>query len=1218
MNGPLVSQRSIHHRHPIIWLLGLSLVTLTAFLAEHAVGQTYSGSGVPEAATRRIPTAPPVAGLAPPMMKLKHLTPADLEARLQRLGGSSIVIAVEQNGRSALIQIREGDSLHPLMRVDRQGRQVELLGSPSERASWRRVITALDARPAQGQTTQLLPLGYADPQQLRQTMELIKAATGASTTGTNVATNPRRPNRGFASRILVQDGSQQPAAEGAAAGQPKPADQAAGTRFDDLSEVQIEFIPELGMIVLKGPPAAVARVRAIIEQIESLSQETRPEIRVFPLKHANSEAMATLIASVYEEIYQARFGVSAITALVKPNAILVVGRSDAVITVAELIAKLDQPVQPSSVVRVFHLKHMSSADAQTYLQTFYGAATPQAGGQQQQTTAGLAPRINVIADPRTNSLIVQASPRDMQEVDDLVKRLDVDKTAGTLDLRVFPLRNALADDLTTVLQNALGVQSAGQTGQGAAQQNQQGQNQTPNKTLQIIGVDSKGHRTIQSGILSDVVVTADSNTNSVVVRASPQSMPLIARLIEQLDAMPAAESQIKVFPIENGDATNLATMLQQLFGLQVTVGQIGAFSQTVGRTFGQPQLSQTAAGESSLIPLRFAVDARTNSIIATGSAADLAVVEAILVRLDEGDLRQRRTRVYRLNNAPAQFVSDALSQILQQNTQLLAQQQQQQFSLISQFEFIDAQVFVVPEAISNSLIVSATPDQFDQISEVIADLDRRPPMVMVQAVLARVRIDSAEELGVELGLQDSLLFDRSSVVNGVIVPGFNFIGQNLGSADTAASRSTRNNVGGQGFSSFNVGRSSAGSGFGGLVLSASSESVNILLRALEAESKLQILSRPQIMTLNNVPASILVGQRVPRVSNFQTTTTGTVNSVDLDEVGLSLGIIPRVSPDGLITMDVEIRDSSVGPVEEGIPIGVQDGVPINSPIFDDITAITTVTARTGQTIVFSGLISKEKSTSFRGVPVLSHIPIVGRLFRFDTETENRSELLIFLTPHIVNSGEYEDMARINQLEAERMSWCLADVVELHGDPGFGAADKGVFGPAPSDTLVPDGHPEVIQPMTPQHRPMVQPEAPQSGSKPFLVPPAEQRANKPFLDMPRIQPPVPADFPRPPQDNSSSRRVPAMTPATIQPASHGQWQRLPYPQTTPQQVQPAQYQPTQYQPVPQSQYQYPRRNQRPAQYQRPTQQPSSYQRTNVQVPARTSYPYQVPPATNPTR
>ncbi len=191
--------------------------------------------------------------------------------------------------------------------------------------------------------------------------------------------------------------------------------------------------------------------------------------------------------------------------------------------------------------------------------------------------------------------------------------------------------------------------------------------------------------------------------------------------------------------------------------------------------------------------------------------------------------------------------------------------------MISQFELIDQQVFVVPEVISNTLIVSATPKYYEQITEVIQDLDRRPPMIMIQVVVCLVRLDDNEEMGVELGIQDSLLFDRSTAAGGLLNPGFDFVNSALGNADSAESLATRGLLAGQAFGAFGVGRSSASEGFPGLVLSASNESINILIRALVSKSRAQVLSRPQIMTLNNVPASVLVGQRVPQITDFQTT-----------------------------------------------------------------------------------------------------------------------------------------------------------------------------------------------------------------------------------------------------------------------------------------------------------------------------------------------------------
>ena len=1148
------------------WVVGAAACAASCLVSATAVWSQESGGGAappptpPFRATRSFRSA---------VMPLRYSSPAVLENSLKQLGGGAITVVPQASGERAVVQLHEEGSTRPLLEVDRRNRRVYLLAPPSERAAWRRVVGAIDQAPHPNRTTTLVPLGYADPDQVRQAMQMIRTTRPTAPAPQPLppadragADHDARLNQGppLLARLFQQPPTTgQPAGGAGGAGQAGNAGQAgAGNQgapqgtATTLGDVQIEFIPELGVIIVRGKEADVKRVRQIIEQIETMSRVTKPEIRLFPLQHANSQAIAELITTVHEKIFQPRLGEVSVTGLGRPNAVLAVGSAENLKTIAELIEKLDQPAPPQAQVRIFSLEHLSASDAETYLQTFFGGGQGQTqqGGQATQPT-GLSPRVTAIADPRSNALIVQASPRDMLEVESILKKLDVDQTAGMLKLKVIPLKNAMASELASVLQYALGVQAPNARaaqGQGQqAPQNTQQQNLSPAaKTLQMVGIDRKTRQLVASGILSDVTITADTNTNSLIVRASSKSLPLIEQLIEQLDALPAAEAQIKVFQITNGDATNLTVMLQQLFGLPVTAGQIGAFSQTFGSTFGAAQLNQQTAGETSLIPLRFAVDARTNSIVATGSAGDLAVVEAILLRLDEGNIRQRKNQVYRLNNAPAQFVADALQQILQQNTQLLLQQQNQQFSLISQFELIDAQVFVVPEPISNSLIVSATPKYFDQIAEVIADLDRRPPMVMVQVLMARVQLDQAHELGAELGIQDSLLFDRSSVVDGLLSPGFAFLGAPLGNADTTASRATRNQLAGQAVSSFNVGRTSAGSGFGGLVLSASNESINILLRALEADSKLQVLSRPQIMTLNNVPASILVGQRVPRVSNFQNTNNGTVNSVELDEVGLSLGVIPRVSPDGLITMDIEIRDSNVGPVEDGIPIGVQDGVAINSPIFNDITAITTVTARSGQTIVFSGLISKERSNSFRGVPVLSHVPVVGRLFRFDANTEKRNELLIFLTPHIVASGEYEDAARINQLEAQRMSWCMADVVELHGDPGFGVGDKGVFGPGPAHEIVPDGYLQAVPPAGPDQRPAVVPDHPRQSPLPFLVPPEQQRQQKPFLEPQRVPLPM------------SGSAAPAGPPPAVEPVPARPIQAVPRP-TAPPGIQPAQYQ-----------------------------------------------------------
>ena len=224
-------------------------------------------------------------------------------------------------------------------------------------------------------------------------------------------------------------------------------------------------------------------------------------------------------------------------------------------------------------------------------------------------------------------------------------------------------------------------------------------------------------------------------------------MGLIAALIAELDQIPTSTAQIKVFQVVNGDAQTLVTMLQQLFGLQVTGGAArpgqGQLFQNLGAILGGG-----LTGDDPLVSLRFSVDPRTNSIIASGSVGDLAIVEAILLRLDAEEVRERQTIVYRLKYVPADSVATAI------NTYLQSQRQLQQIVplTVSPFEQLEREVIVVQEPVSNSLIVSATPRYFEEIRKVVEQLDDRPPMVMIQVLIAEVALTNTDEFGVEIGL----------------------------------------------------------------------------------------------------------------------------------------------------------------------------------------------------------------------------------------------------------------------------------------------------------------------------------------------------------------------------------------------------------------------------------------------------------------------------------
>jgi general secretion pathway protein D len=454
------------------------------------------------------------------------------------------------------------------------------------------------------------------------------------------------------------------------------------------------------------------------------------------------------------------------------------------------------------------------------------------------------------------------------------------------------------------------------------------------------------------------------------------------------------------------------------------------------------------------VPLRFAVELRTNSIIATGPASELAIIEALLLRLDEKEARQRKTVVYRLKNSPARAVGEAVNEFLRSQRQI----QQLAPGNISPFQQLESEVVVVPEPISNSLVLSATSRFFEEINNLIQKLDAQPPQVMIQVLIAQIELDNADEFGVELGLQDSVLFDRSLLSNlltttssvstpsGIITqqvvnttgasntPGFNFNATPLpplGNSGSTSALGGAQNVGGQAVSNFGVGQTNSQLGFSGLVLSAGSQNVSVLLRALQMSQRMEVLSRPQVTTLDNQPAYIQIGQRVPRIVSSTLTALGQINSVTLENVGLILAVTPRISPDNTVVLEIDAEKSNLEPEATGIPISVSNtGTVIRSPIIDLTTAQTTVSATSGETIVLGGLITKNSSQMSRRVPWLADVPLLGSLFRYDSLIVQRTELLVIMTPYVIRKPQ--DAEAIKQKATAHMHWTCSDVHDIYG------------------------------------------------------------------------------------------------------------------------------------------------------------------------------------------
>ena len=820
-------------------------------------------------------------------------------------------------------------------------------------------------------------------------------------------------------------------------------------------EIQIQIDRERNQIIVIGDDEDVQRVGKMIDLIRKSAKGSIPVVERIPLTNQTGTAAAELIQQAYDTNFQPLQGSASISALPSDDGVLAIGSKEAVESIkiiAEQIDTTSELPDGEAEFRPYRLQNMSAIDAKERLDQYFGNST-------QATRTETQPSGNpvvIIADYRSNTLIVKGTKRYQAEVEKLLKELDVLSPEGAAKdvIRVFQLRNSTANDMTNIIsaainaqqpnaprpatglnQSGVGVQNgAGAGGQGGNQALQQSTPIAPDPNasnvraamLVLKRIGEQSGEDINGGFMFDTKIVADANSNSLIVTAPEKSMPLIEELIRQLDRLPDAETQIKVFQIVNGDAQLLFNMLQTLFGGGTggQGGQGGVGGQTQNNVL--PLQSASAADGATLANLRFTVDVRTNSIIATGPVSDLEVVHELLIRLDEDDMQNRRVDVFRLSNAPVQDVADAL------NTWLVERESQNDF-FSTEVNRYHRRVIVVPEIISNSLLISARPEYFAEIERLIRAFDRRPPMVQVKVMIAEVDLDNLEEFGIEVGIQDSLLFDRGLSATDPI--GFNFNQGSIGNEIVG-----RETFAGQALSNLGVGRVSSASSVGGLVLQAGNESVSVLMRALADKNCLRILSKPQLMTIENLQGRVEVGARVPFVeSTTQNLGGGVTTGTTFEQVGVLLGVTPRVSPDGMIVMFVDVTNSSLGSVDAGVPVFVADGQVVNQPQINETTAQTSVMARSGQTVVFSGLIQETKSHGERGVPILKDIPGIGPFFKFEFDTAERRELLIFLTPYLVDSEQ--TLNQLNQSEMDRMHWCLSDVAEIYGEANYNGLNQ---------------------------------------------------------------------------------------------------------------------------------------------------------------------------------
>lgn len=299
------------------------------------------------------------------------------------------------------------------------------------------------------------------------------------------------------------------------------------------------------------------------------------------------------------------------------------------------------------------------------------------------------------------------------------------------------------------------------------------------------------------------------------------------------------------------------------------------------------------------------------------------------------------------------------------------------------------EVRIVADEITNSLIILATPRDYAMIRDVLRKLDVIPRQVLIEAIIAEIKLTDDLFFGLEYALSvgglGGLLGAEGAASGGVSVadtPGSGSL--NIASSSLLGAANRAVGIGSHGIFGFLTNR----------------DEFLVLMNALATDNRVNILSTPHVIAADNREANILIGEEVPILTSTSTSsltdTARTINSVQYRETGKILTILPQVNSAGLVNLEIRQEVSAVGSEEFGRT---------NSPSFISREAETTVVVQDGESVVLGGIIDDQVERDRRGVPYLMDVPVLGRLFRVDSEKVKRTELIILITPRVIRDRQ---------------------------------------------------------------------------------------------------------------------------------------------------------------------------------------------------------------------
>ena len=509
-------------------------------------------------------------------------------------------------------------------------------------------------------------------------------------------------------------------------------------------------------------------------------------------------------------------------------------------------------------------------------------------------------------------------------------------------------------------------------------------------------------------------------TNTLIITDAGVNIKRVYDIISKMDVA-APKSQMRIIPLQHATASDVQQIINELYGDDGSKSTTKSSSsssrskksrRSKSKSPTAASVSATNVGSEEKYIEKIISDERTNSLIVMANENALETITKLIADLDvDVDPASRaQIHVVYLEHAKAEDIAQVLSNLsnntsgnskntrnTRNNRTTAAKGNAKKDSETTDSSVVaafDSGIRITHDENTNSLVIIATPDQIQYVKQVIEKLDIRRKQVFVEAVILELASDETFDfgLGAHVGKpnDDGSLSIFSSQLNG----------SSFGlSADLLSGMAM--GVFGEPVS---VNISDGLGGTSALAVPA----FGIALNALQSNSSVNILSTPNILTLDNEEAAIIVGRNIPfPVSTGRDNNNNPIVSYQREDVAITLKVTPQINESNYVTLTVFQEVQEVEEDSQGLDVSTAGFITSKR------SADTTVLVKDNQTVVIGGLIGTTETSVATKVPILGDIPIIGKMFRGRRTSARKSNMLIFLTPHVIDDeSDLEEVYRV--------------------------------------------------------------------------------------------------------------------------------------------------------------------------------------------------------------